>query len=145
MKVKLEIESIDADGQSSKITTMAVMELRQYDFRLIYIEKVSDDGKLKANVELIIAPHGMRIIRKGDLCSDFFYEENLKHNTTYQTPYGEMPITVETSSYDYSVCGGSLAGLSEVFEINVDIKYALYVASEDSLLMNVKMKVTNID
>lgn len=144
MKVNLEIVSIEDDGSRSKTETKAIMELRQYDFRILYAEKLSDDGKLTAQAELLIAPTGLRMIRKGAIESDFFYEENLKHNTLYQTPYGAMPITVETYKYDYRTIGGGLAGLSDEFEICVGFKYKMYISNEKPLDMEVIIKITNI-
>ena len=142
MKAIIEFENTDADGEVTKSKVSAVMEVRQNDFRLVYVEDLSGDGKLTKST-LTLSGDSMRIIRKGELTTDFIYGMNLIHNTTYQTPYGTLPVVVETENYSFEAEGVSEENnaLQENFRLQVQTAYKLIVGGEEPLKLNMKITV----
>ena len=76
MKVRLEFKNTDADGEITTSLVTAMMEIREQDYRLLYAEDLSGDGKLTKST-LTISDEGMRIIRNGELTTDFMYADNM--------------------------------------------------------------------
>ena len=95
MKVNIEIESVDVSGEIIKTKNFAIMDVREFDFRLTYVEDLSGEG-IKTRSTMFVSPEELRIIRKGELNTDFMYGKNVVHNTSYRTPYGAFPVTVTT-------------------------------------------------
>lgn len=148
MKVTIEFETIDGNNECTLTKVLAVMEIRKFDYRLVYIEKLSEDGKSTANAEMLISKQGMRIKRQGALTSDFLYENALVHHTTYQTPYGTLPITITTGEYSMQV-GSSTStedlwnqpSLPEDFLIQVHAVYTLTIDGGEPMPMDVRIKI----
>lgn len=136
MKVKLEINTIDEAGDLTPSSFMAIMEKCNgaFPYRLVYVERISDDGKQVAKSELMLAPGRMRMVRKGDIESDFLYENGLVHNTTYKTVYGSLPITLETKNYEMKVLGDC--------DIVARAVYYLTIQSEEPMYMDVSIKIS---
>ncbi|MBQ7706944.1 MAG: DUF1934 domain-containing protein [Lachnospiraceae bacterium] len=100
MQVKVIIESTDQDGIKSKSENFALMSKEQKGYRLSYSEDLSGEGEL-TETTMFISPSELRIIRRGELVTDFIYSESLTHNTSYETPFGIIPITLITQSFEY--------------------------------------------
>lgn len=145
MKVKIEFTNTDVDGEITTSLVSAMMEIREHDYRLLYAEDLSGDGKLTKST-LTISDEGMRIIRNGELTTDFMYADNMVHNTNYQTPYGNFPVTLTTLEYSYSEQGTitNRLQLPEDFAIHVYTAYSLKIANEDALTLKMNIKITPI-
>lgn len=102
MKVNLEYESIDADGEKQISRVAAIMDVRMKDYKLSFVEDLSGDGKTTIST-MYLSPDSMRIIRKGEVITDFMFGEALTHNTNYATPYGNLPVTISTNEFTFSV------------------------------------------
>ena len=100
MQVKVIIESTDQDGIKSKSENFAIMSDDKNGYRLEYSEDLSGEGILTDTI-MLISSSELRIIRRGELESDFIYSNALTHNTSYNTPFGVIPITIVTNSYEY--------------------------------------------
>lgn len=143
MKVNIEFESVDMNGEVTKSKIFAVMEVRRYDYRLVYVEDLSGDGKITKS-SMILSHEGMRLTRTGELTTDFMYGKNMVHNTSYGTAYGTLPITVETDHYEFTVEGVSEESpeLPDDFEISAHVLYKLIVNEDEPLDMNMKIRIT---
>ena len=62
---------------------------------------MSGEGVL-TKTTMYVSPTELRIIRRGELITDFIYGDSLTHNTTYETPFGNIPVTLITESYEYT-------------------------------------------
>jgi uncharacterized beta-barrel protein YwiB (DUF1934 family) len=161
MRVNLEFERIEESGENGKITFVAVLEMVKgpYPYRLVYVQNVSDDGKYKAKSELLISKNSMRMISKGDLEEDFLLEKNMVHNTFYNTPYGAIPISIETLSYVMEVWGdidadtvnnsildrGGASGnavATNDFTIEVSVIYNMSLENAAPMTVDMKIRVT---
>lgn len=101
MRVKIIIESTDQDGLKNKSENTAVIFKEKNGYRLTYSEDLSGEGVL-TKTTMYVSPTELRIIRRGELITDFIYGESLTHNTTYETPFGNIPVTLITESYEYT-------------------------------------------
>lgn len=143
MKVDIEFECTDKYGETTKTNVFAVMEIRRNDYRLVYVEDLSGDGNITKS-SMLLSPEGMRVTREGELTSDFMYGSNMVHNTSYCTPYGKLPVTVETRHYEFAVEGASDKGavLPHDFKIFVNVIYSLTVSGDEPMDMNMHLTVT---
>lgn len=101
MRVKVIVESMDQDGITSRSENTAVIFKENEGYRLTYSEDLSGEGTL-TKTTMHISPFELRIIRRGELITDFIYGEALTHNTSYETPLGTIPITLITESYEFT-------------------------------------------
>lgn len=160
MKVNIEFESTDAQGDVLRSNVFAVMEVRRLDYRLVYVEDLSGDGKMTRST-IHISEGGLRITRKGELNTDFMYGKSLVHHTTYHTPYGMIPVTIETDAYDFNIGrtdGLPLddmkaytdtlwdgPGLPDDFEICAETSYRLIMGEQEALPMKIRMRITSAE
>ncbi len=140
MQVNIEFEARDEDGQISKSHNFAIMEKNRVGFRLVYVEDLSGEGKITRST-MIISPFEMRIIRKGELNMDFIYGESMTHNTSYRTPYGNLPVTLETKSYSY-VVEGNVDSPDEGFAIKINTEYELSMSEVKPMKLGMKICIT---
>ena len=143
MKVNIEIDSMDISGEVIKTKNFAIMDIREFDFRLVYVEDLSGDG-VKTRSTLFVSPEELRIIRKGELNTDFMYGKNVVHNTSYITPYGAFPVTLTTLSYKYEFVG-DLENEEVGFAINVATSYTLQVGEDEPMKMSIKICITKAE
>ncbi len=143
MKVNIEIESVDISGEIIKTKNFAVMDIREFDFRLVYVEDLSGEGH-KTRSTLFVSPEELRIIRKGELNTDFMYGKNVVHNTSYITPYGAFPVTVTTQLYKYEF-EGDIEDDDIGFAIKVSTTYTLQIGDDEPMRMSLKMCITKAE
>ncbi len=143
MKVNIEIESEDITGEKIKTKNFAIMDVREFDFRLVYVEDLSGEG-IKTRSTLFVSPEELRIIRKGELNTDFLYGRNVVHNTSYITPYGAFPVTVTTLSYKYEMVG-DLEDEDIGFAIKVETTYTLSVGDDEPMKMSIRLCITKAE
>lgn len=152
MRVSIEVETMDAEGDITVVNIPAAMEIRQGECRLVYVEKLSDEGGNTRTV-MTISGKKMRIIRKGEINSDFIYESSLIHNTMYGTPYGTFPVTIETNRYNCRIYSVSEDGKlqkepvwpvdrSHIHEIHAEADYKLSINGGEPLELSIKLKIT---
>lgn len=153
MKVNIEFESTDAQGEVSVTKVFAVMEIRRFDYRLVYVEDLSGDGRMTKST-MFLSDRELRIRRTGEVDTDFIYGNAMIHHTTYGTPYGTLPVTLETEDYDFSVgrVGDAVSevqreewagtGLPDDFEICARTDYRLIMGGQEPLSMRMKIRIT---
>lgn len=142
MKVNVEYESIDADGEKQISKVAAVMDMRLKDYKISFAEDLSGDGKITGST-MYLSADSMRIIRKGEVNTDFMFGENLIHDTNYFTPYGNLPVTISTKKFKFSVSHPDFQGNMHVKKSDVprDFWISAY-ASYDILMNGVKMPMS---
>ena len=133
MKVNIEFENIDQDGEITRSKVPAIMENSGHDYRCVYMEDQSGDGNMTRST-LTMSRYGLRIIRQGEVNTDFIYEPKLVHNTSYKTPYGTFPVSIETKEYRYTEGGDSI--------MTVNVKYYLTMSGEKPMAMGIKVRMT---
>lgn len=101
MKVNMELVTTDENGDVNETKIFAVMENQgQQHFRLVYVEDLSGNKKM-TRTTILINPKSMRVTRRGELVSDFIYEEGLVHHSMYGTTYGDIVVTLKTICYKF--------------------------------------------
>ena len=150
MKVNLEYESIDMEGEKSLSKVMAIMEIRESDYRLVFVEDLSGEGNMTRST-MMLSEEGMRIIRKGELNTDFMFGPALVHNTNYATPYGNLPISLITKEFTFSVSHPEFREENPIKSGDVPdgfciSSYAAYdiVLSGQKMSMSMKVRVTKM-
>lgn len=151
MKVNLVIESTAAGGDTIKSSTAAILEETENNYKVTYMEELSDSGQ-KAKTTMYITSTSLRIIREGEAVSDFIYAEGLEHNSVYRTMYGEFPLCVVTKSFHF--IGNRMSGSEDLFcsypgvrsraaaiRMRIDIEYALILAGQEPLDMKVSINI----
>ena len=150
MKVNLEYESIDMDGEKHISSVLAIMEIRDTDYRLVFVEDLSGEGKMTRST-MYLSSDSVRIIREGELKTDFMFARDLVHNTGYATPYGLLPVTLTTKAFDFSVSHPDFkeknALRSESFPkdflLSAFVEYDIEMSGQ-SMPMRIKVVVTGI-
>lgn len=153
MKVNIEFESTDDQGEVFVTKVFAVMEIRRFDYRLVYVEDLSGEGRMTKST-MFLSDRELRIQRTGELDTDFIYGKAMIHHTTYGTPYGTLPVTLETEDYTFSVgrVGDNVSGaqngewegtgLPDDFEIRARTDYRLILGEQEPLSMRMKIRIT---
>lgn len=131
MKVNLHIESTDFDGEKSEVTCAAMLEKRQTDYKISYIEDISGEGK-KTKSTIYIGENSIRIIRRGEVNSDFIFSKDLEHNTVYETLFGNFPVTIITKLYEIE---------KKESNIKARIDYEMQLQGASPMRMSVKIHV----
>lgn len=149
MKVNLEYESIDATGEKSSSKVFAIMEIRERDYKLVFVEDLSGEGRMTRST-MLLSEDSLRLIRQGELNTDFMFGPALTHNTSYQTPYGTVPVTLITEEYNFFVShpfhkeDNPFTGkdVPEDFRLVVSAKYSLEMQGQEGLPMSIRINVS---
>lgn len=136
MKVNIRFESTDTDGQVSVSDICAMMQKRENDYRFVYVEDLSGEGKMTKST-MLLSENSLRIIRKGELNTDFMYGKAMIHHTSYETPYGMFPVTLETENYEF------MADNEECI-VCAEAGYKLVMDGQEPLFMHMKIYVTAV-
>ena len=136
MKVNLEYESIDADGEKTKAKTMALMDEISTGYKLTFVEDLSGEGR-KTRSTMYVSSTGFRLIRQGELNTDFMFGPDLLHNTLYGTPYGTLPVVISTKSFSYN-------GRNEQYIFTIKVSYTLQIEGQEPTPMEIAVKVKGI-
>lgn len=134
MKVNIRFESTDTDGQVSVSDICAMMQKRENDYRLVYVEDLSGEGKMTKST-MLLSENSLRITRKGELNTDFMYGKAMTHHTSYGTPYGMFPVTLETENYEFMID-------DEEYIICAETRYKLIIDGQEPLSMYMKIYIT---
>ena len=119
MKVNMELVTTDENGDVSETKIAAVMEHQgQQQFRLVYVSDLSGDKKM-TRTTILINPKSMRVTRRGALVSDFIYEEGLVHHSMYKTAYGDIAVTLKTTSYKFEQSDNGIINAEAVYFLDM--------------------------
>lgn len=135
MKVMLEIETVNEDGEKSLSKNEACLEIVEDGkaYRVMYSENIYEDEAAPSESELVISENNMRMIRRGSVASNFLYEKGTFHQSMYETQYGSFPIAVETTYYE----------MKKVADCHIEARatYKLITQPDSQMLMDVIIRL----
>ena len=108
----------DCDPDATELVTEGTMELRNGDIFLSYEESQLTGME---GTTTTFAVQGSRVVltRTGKVNSRMVFEEGRQHTSLYETPFGELPVDIQTSLLRHNLT--ERGGLME-------IKYSIAVA-----------------
>lgn len=140
MKVNIAFETTDMEGEVSRTNQFAVMERTTGGYRLVYVEDVMNDGN-KVKATMLLTKDSMRVMRSGPVNCDFMYGTAMVHHTSYETPYGRFPVTLETKEFSFNEQRES----EKVFTLTTNTTYDLVFEGQEPLTMRICVTITPAD
>ena len=109
----------DVDPNETQLMTDGTMELTEAGMRLIY-EETELTGMEGTTTTFEVKEKQVILTRSGTVNSQMVFEEGKQHTSLYETPFGELPVDIRTSSlrHNLSERGGVM-----------DIRYSIAVAN----------------
>jgi|GEM_PF-1212923 uncharacterized beta-barrel protein YwiB (DUF1934 family) len=92
-------EQTHPDGTAEKNTSRSRARheiLSDGSHVLISEESLEDTGKTVTS-RIVVSDHRITVEKTGDYASRMVFETGLSHSLEYRTPYGTLPMTIETS------------------------------------------------
>lgn len=107
----------DVDPNETELITEGVLEVLEDGLRIAY-EETALTGMEGTTTTFLIKEQQVVLTRTGKVNSQMIFEEGRQHTSLYETPFGELPIDIQTSSLRHNLTqrGGVM-----------DIKYAIAV------------------
>ena len=107
----------DVDPNETELLTEGVLEVLEDGLRIAY-DETSLTGMEGTTTTFLVKGTQVVLTRTGTVNSQMVFEEGKQHTSLYETPFGELPIDIQTSSlrHNLSERGGVM-----------DIKYAIAV------------------
>ena len=107
----------DVDPNETELLTEGVLEVLEDGLRNAY-DETSLTGMEGTTTTFLVKGEQVVLTRTGTVNSQMIFEEGKQHTSLYETPFGELPIDIQTSSlrHNLSERGGVM-----------DIKYAIAV------------------
>lgn len=144
MKVVLEFETMHPDGEITKGKEIAMMDVDQEHeaVKVMYVEAIGGEEK-KTRSTLWIRPNSLRVQKQGEIASDLMYEEGCKHHTRYHTPYGSIPMTLNTKTFSHSSKGVDYqkGQVEKRFEIVLQLLYSFDMGDGNPMEMQMQLRV----
>lgn len=142
MKVRVEIESKDENGEVSISNNPALMELTDQGLRLSYVEDVSGEGNKTRNT-LLVTKESLHVLRSGTLQSEFVYGHERKHHSVYKTPYGDFPVTIHTKRFLHKAEGVDYENkrLEQAFHVLLELEYALSIGGDAPMCVSMRINI----
>ena len=125
----------DVDPNETELLTEGVLEVLEDGLRIAY-DETALTGMEGTTTTFLVKENQVVLTRTGRVNSQMIFEEGKQHTSLYETPYGELPIDIQTSSlrHNLSQRGGVM-----------DIKYAIAVdhtvTGRNCFKLRVKRKV----
>ncbi|MBR5472156.1 MAG: DUF1934 domain-containing protein [Oscillibacter sp.] len=109
----------DVDPNETQLMTDGTMELTEAGMRLTY-EETELTGMEGTTTTFEVKEKQVILTRSGTVNSQMVFEEGKQHTSLYETPFGELPVDIRTSSlrHNLSERGGVM-----------DIRYSIAVAN----------------
>ena len=123
------------DPNETELLTEGVLEVLENGLRLAS-DETALTGMEGTTTTFLVTDTKVVLTRSGRVNSQMIFEEGKQHTSLYETPYGELPIDIQTSSlrHNLSQRGGVM-----------DIKYAIAVdhtvTGRNCFKLRVKRKV----
>ena len=123
------------DPNETELLTEGVLEVLENGLRIAY-DETALTGMEGTTTTFLVTEDQVVLTRTGRVNSQMIFEEGKQHTSLYETPYGELPIDIQTGSlrHNLSQRGGVM-----------DIKYAIAVdhtvTGRNCFKLRVKRKV----
>lgn len=154
MKATLVISTYNMDGSVDSSSAFGILrrsdgnEEDGFVYQFSYVEDLSNEGK-KTKTVMTFSKKQLRIVRSGEVNSDFIYEEGLVHNTSYETMYGSLPVSINTSVFDCVIdCIDTEAkkvairDFTDSISANIKISYQLEMGGGEPMPVRLEMKLS---
>lgn len=79
--------------------TTGIMEEVDGQLRIEYFERFEGDLE-ETRSTIVVEENTVHVQKIGSVSSILHFEKDMTHNTTYQTPEGDIPMTIETDSLE---------------------------------------------
>ena len=109
----------DVDPDETKLMTDGTMEISEEGIFLTY-EETELTGMEGTTTTFEVKGKQVVLARSGTVNSQMIFEEGKQHTSLYETPFGELPVDIRTSSLRHTL--SERGGLME-------IRYAIAVAN----------------
>ena len=125
----------DVDPNETELVTEGVLEVLEDGLRIAY-DETSLTGMDGTTTTFLVKGNQVVLTRTGTVNSQMIFEEGKQHTSLYETPFGELPIDIQTSSLRHNLAerGGVM-----------DIKYAIavdhVVTGRNCFKLRVKRKI----
>ena len=109
----------DVDPNETELVTEGVLEVLEDGLRIAY-DETSLTGMEGTTTTFLVKGNQVVLTRTGRVNSQMIFEEGKQHTSLYETPFGELPVDIRTSSlrHNLSERGGVM-----------DIRYSIAVAN----------------
>ena len=108
----------DVDPDETKLMTDGTMEVTEEGYLLTYQESELT-GMEGTTTTFEVQGNKVILTRSGTVNSQMIFEEGRQHTSLYETPFGELPVDIQTSMLRHNL--SQRGGLME-------IKYSIAVA-----------------
>jgi len=125
-------EGIDPDG--TELMTEGTMELTEDGLRLSY-EETELTGMAGTTTTFEVKEKQVVLTRSGGVNSQMVFEEGRQHTSLYETPFGELPVDIQTSKLLHN-----LTERGGLMEIRYSIAVAHTVTGRNCFKIQVKRK-----
>ena len=125
----------DVDPNETELVTEGVLEVLEDGLRIAY-DETSLTGMEGTTTTFLVKGSQVVLTRTGTVNSQMIFEEGKQHTSLYETPFGELPMDIQTSSLRHNLAerGGVM-----------DIKYAIavdhVVTGRNCFKLRVKRKI----
>ena len=124
----------DVDPDETKLMTDGTMEVTEEGYLLTYQESELT-GMEGTTTTFEVVGNRVTLKRSGSVNSQMVFEEGKQHTSLYETPFGELPVDIQTSSLRHT-----LSERGGVMEIKYSIAVAHTVTGRNCFKIQVKRK-----
>ena len=124
----------DVDPDETKLMTDGTMEISDEGIFLTY-EETELTGMEGTTTTFEVAGGRVTLTRSGTVNSQMIFEEGRQHTSLYETPFGELPVDIQTSSLRHT-----LSERGGLMEIRYSIAVAHTVTGRNCFKIQVKRK-----
>ena len=124
----------DVDPNETKLMTDGTMEVTEEGYLLTYQESELT-GMEGTTTTFEVKEKQVILTRSGTVNSQMIFEEGKQHTSLYETPFGELPVDIQTSSLRHT-----LTERGGVMEIKYSIAVAHTVTGRNCFKIQVKRK-----
>ena len=124
----------DVDPDETKLMTDGTMEVTEEGYLLTY-QETELTGMEGTTTTFEVTDGRVTLTRSGSVNSQMIFEEGKQHTSLYETPFGELPVDIQTSSLRHT-----LSERGGVMEIKYSIAVAHTVTGRNCFKIQVKRK-----
>ena len=125
----------DVDPDETKLMTDGTMEVTEEGYLLTYQESELT-GMEGTTTTFEVKGNQVTLTRSGAVNSQMIFEEGRQHTSLYETPFGELPVDISTSSLRHN-----LTERGGIMEIKYSIAVAHTVTGRNCFKIQVKRKI----
>ena len=123
------------DPNETELLTEGVLEVLEDGLRIAY-DETSLTGMEGTTTTFLVKGNRVVLTRTGTVNSQMIFEEGKQHTSLYETPFGELPIDIQTSSLRHK-----LSERGGIMEIKYAIAVDHTVTGRNCFKLRVKRKI----